>query len=80
MLFGFQTLENPIPKAILTPQPKPFVNRLPRPKPLGQVAPRRSGGTDPENAIDHQAMIFPLTASFPISWKQIQDLLVLSIT
>ncbi|CAK7286792.1 hypothetical protein SGPA1_41052 [Streptomyces misionensis JCM 4497] len=45
--------QEPVPGAVGRPAAETFVDRLPRPVPLGQVPPCRTRGQLPQNPVDH---------------------------
>lgn len=48
-----------LPRAVPGPQPQPLMGSLPRPIPLRQITPRRTGAQLPKNGIDHLPVIPP---------------------
>ena len=78
-LAGLQAPQNPVPKAGATPLAKPIVHGLPGTETLGKVTPSASVRKNPENAINQESMVLPLTTPLPIARQQISDLLPLSV-
>src|SRR5262249_22121489 len=54
---GLEVVEDAVPGAALAPAVEAGVDGLPRAEELGQVAPGGAGVQDPEDAVDHEAVV-----------------------
>jgi hypothetical protein len=66
---GLDLLEQTLPRPVGRPQPVPFINSLPRPKPFGQVTPLHAGPHAVQNPVDHLPVV-PPPATTPVADRQ----------
>lgn len=66
---GLNLLEQTLPGPVCRPQPMPFVDRFPRPEPIGQVTPLNTGPHPVQNPVNHLPVI-PSPATTPVADRQ----------
>ena len=71
MASGLQPFQHLVPKPVLRPAAKAFVDRLPRPETLWEVTPRHACRLDPQNTVHDQPMIGPRTARAVGNWHHV---------
>jgi hypothetical protein len=62
--FRLQSLEYVLPGSVALPAHEAVITGLVRAIAFGQVSPGRSGAVNPEDAVNDQAVVFPLAAAF----------------
>src|SRR6516225_807461 len=77
---GLQMPQDAVPQARAGPFAKTIIHRLPRSETLGHVAPAPAIGQGPEDAINHEPMLFPLAAALSIGREEILDFLPLFVS
>src|SRR5438067_1346449 len=78
-LAGLESPQDFVPQAGAAPLTEAVVDGLPGAELCGQVAPAAAVGEGPEDAVDHQAVVLPLTALVPVGRQEILDLFPLGI-
>src|SRR5690554_5082874 len=74
-----QPLKDSLECAVIAPVTKPLIHRRPRAKALWQVSPSCARAQDPEDAVEHQAIIAAGASHFLRGGNQIRDQLPSSI-
>ena len=59
VVFDDHPVEDPVPGAVLGPQPQPFMRRLPGPVTIRQVTPGRTSAQLPQDRVDDLTVIPP---------------------
>src|SRR3954453_5565923 len=78
-LAGLQSPQDFVPQAGAAPLTEAVVDGLPGAELLGEVAPAAAIGENPEDAVDHQAVVFPLATLVPIGRQEILNLFPLGV-
>src|SRR5262249_26465314 len=78
-LAGLQAPQEFIPQAGAAPLAEAVVDGLPGAELRGEVAPAAAVGQDPEDAVDHQAVVLPLAARVPVRGQEVLELFPLGI-
>src|SRR3954469_10978122 len=78
-LAGLESAQDLVPQAGAAPLIEAVVDGLPGAELLGEVAPAAAVGEDPEDAVDHQAVVLPLAALVPVGRQEILNLLPLGV-
>src|SRR5262245_10253617 len=79
LALGLQVLQELLPQAVAGPLAEAVVDGRPRAEALGEVAPGGAGGQDPEDAVEQEAVVFPLAPAPAVLGKQMRNLFPLLV-
>src|SRR5258708_28288542 len=78
-LAGLQVQEDLVPQARTTPFAEAVIDGLPGTELRGQVAPAAAVGEGPEDAVDQETVVVPLSAAMAVGGEKVLDLVPLGV-